>query len=158
MVEFQKRESPIAAKRARGEVELLENIQRGLPELQALLSEISSDLVYEDLIYRFYHQSLKVYWLQDQTTKIVDALRGVAPRDSQLSPYFEEIVSAGASGKAFEVSHNKDWTTHTRPIVEAFFHAQYFLEMVVKYGQELSRPQELLPSGWAAVLELYGIR
>ena len=31
---------------------------------------------------------------------------------------------------------NQRWTEATRPIVEAFFHARYFLEMVCKYGAE----------------------
>lgn len=156
MVELDKRESPVT-KLIRSEGELLQNIKGRLPELEALLCEASSHLGYEDLIYRFYHQSMKVYWLQDETVKIVESLRGVAPQGSKISPYFEEIVSAG-TGKTFDVSHNKEWTQHSRPIVEAFFHAKYFLEMVVKYGKELSEPQQTLPSGWAAVLELYGIR
>jgi hypothetical protein len=46
----------------------------------------------------------------------------------------------------------------TRPILEAYQHAKYFLEMAVKYGSQLERPPNLLPSGWAAVLHLYGLR
>jgi hypothetical protein len=46
----------------------------------------------------------------------------------------------------------------TRPIVEAFFHARYFLEMVCGYGRQLTEPPSPLPSGWAAVLYLYGLR
>ncbi len=53
---------------------------------------------------------------------------------------------------------NQRWVEATRPIVEAFFHAGYFLEMVCKYGKELEEPPDLLPSGWAAVLYLYGLR
>jgi hypothetical protein len=30
--------------------------------------------------------------------------------------------------------------------------------MVTKYGKELKEPPQLMPSGWAAVLELYGLR
>jgi len=30
--------------------------------------------------------------------------------------------------------------------------------MCVKYGRELEKPPEILPSGWAAVLYLYGLR
>jgi hypothetical protein len=29
----------------------------------------------------------------------------------------------------------------TRPIIEAFTHARYFLEMAVKYGAELDAPR-----------------
>jgi len=42
--------------------------------------------------------------------------------------------------------------------LEAFFHAKYFLEMACKYGRELAEPPETLPSGWAALLCLYGMR
>jgi hypothetical protein len=42
-------------------------------------------------------------------------------------------------------------------MIEAFFHALYFLEMMVKYGRILASPPRVLPSGWAAVLTLYGL-
>jgi hypothetical protein len=32
------------------------------------------------------------------------------------------------------------------------------LEMAVKYGKELERPPNFLPSGWAALLYLYDLR
>lgn len=63
-------------------------------------------------------------------------------------------MEAGTREK-FEVAHNKAWLAHTRPIVEAFLHAKYFLEMVVKYGRELDEAPSIMPSGWAAVLYLY---
>jgi len=44
------------------------------------------------------------------------------------------------------------------PIIEAFQHARYFLDMTVKYGKELDEEPTMLPSGYAALLELYGIR
>ena len=44
------------------------------------------------------------------------------------------------------------------PIVEAFFHAKYFLEMAVRYGRTLESPPRKLPSGWAAFLYLYDLR
>ena len=31
----------------------------------------------------------------------------------------------------FEDEHNKEWSKHTGPFVEAFFHARYFLEMAL---------------------------
>ena len=61
-----------------------------------------------------------------------------------------------ASG--LKTAHNKDWTTHTRPFVEAFFHAKFFLEMAVKYGNEMKEAPEMLPSGWAALLYFYNMR
>ena len=138
--------------------QLLVNIKAKLPELERLLEEISSHWGYEDPVYRFYYQSFKVYGLQNTTRRIVEALRALAPEGKSLCKEFEEIIKVGASGKKFEPEHNKTWTYHTRPFVEAFLHAKFFLEMVVKYGNELEEAQNLLPSGWAAVLCLYDLR
>ncbi|MGH9837998.1 MAG: hypothetical protein ACREEM_04365 [Blastocatellia bacterium] len=138
--------------------ELLANIQARWSELAELLEEINSHWVYEDLVYRFYHQSFKVYGLQAETRRIVEALRSVAPDGTTFSPMFEEIYQAGASGKQFEMAHNQLWTAHTRVFLEAFFHARFFLEMAVKYGKELQASPVTLPSGWAALLCLYNLR
>lgn len=140
------------------DVELLARIQAKLPELEELLKEISSHWVYEDRIYRFYHQSFKVYDIQDHTKRIVEALRSLAPCGASVNPWFEEIYHAGASGKRFDDAHNEHWTTHTRVFLEAFFHVKFFLEMAVKYGKELQEAPANLPSGWAALLYFYNIR
>lgn len=62
------------------------------------------------------------------------------------------------TGKTFKPAHNRRWLEVTRPILEAYFHARYFLEMAVRYGGELKKPPLLLPSGWAAFLYLHGLR
>ncbi len=61
------------------------------------------------------------------------------------------------TGQVFEMEHNRNWLEHTRPLLEAFFHAHYFLKMAVFYA-ELEEPPQLLPSGWAALLYLYDLR
>jgi hypothetical protein len=140
--------------------ELLSNIRAAQPELEALLAESSSDWGEPDHVYRYYHQSWKVFTTQSSTERIVTALRALAPQgDSppRLNARFEEIVLAG-TGKKFADEHNRHWAEVTRPMLEAFFHARFFLEMVCKYGRELERPPNLLPNGWAAVLYLYGLR
>ena len=137
---------------------LLANIKAQLPELANLLTEITSHWSYEDPVYRFYYQSFKVYDLQERTRRIVELLESLAPEGAVLSSMFREIVDAGAGGKKFEMDHNQEWTRHTRPFVEAFFHARFFLEMAVKYGKELDAAPTTLPSGWAALLCLYGMR
>ncbi|MEK6321479.1 MAG: hypothetical protein AABN33_07330 [Acidobacteriota bacterium] len=142
----------------RNDDELLANIQARWSELAELLEEVSSHWVYEDLVYRFYHQSFKVYALQSETKRIVAALQSVAPSATTFSPMFEEIYQAGASGKQFEIEHNQQSTLHTRIFLEAFFHAKFFLEMAVKYGKELQAAPTTLPSGWAALLCLYDLR
>ncbi len=110
---------------------------------------------FEDPIYRFYHQSLEVYDLQAQTREMVRVLEALAPGRT-LHPGFLEIIEEG-TGRDFEPGHNADWARITRPIVEAFLHARYFLEMAVRYAH-LEEPPSPLPSGYAALLELYGLR
>lgn len=54
-------------------------------------------------------------------------------------------------------ARRSDLVRHTRPILEAFFHARFFLEMAVRYA-DLPGPPTSLPSGWAALLYLYELR
>jgi len=138
------------------EAKLLAEIARRLPQLEELLQDVNSHWGYEDHIYRFYHQSFKVFGLQGMTENMVEALRSLAPH-LPLNPWFTHIVSEG-TGKEFAQEMNQRWTETTRPIVEAFFHARYFLEMACRYGKELTAPPQPMPSGWAAILELYGLR
>lgn len=135
---------------------LLDAIKAHLPELETLLFEFRSD--YEDRMYRFYYQSFKVYFLQDSTTRAADLFRRIAAvNGNKLCNWFEEIVAAG-TGSEFELNHNEKWLLNTRPIVEAFLHAKYFLEMMVKYAHDLDKAKPILPSGWAAILCLYNQR
>ncbi len=135
---------------------LLANIRAALPQLEQLLGECDDEWGFEDPVYRFYHQSFKVYGLQGKTTAIVAALQALAP-DRVLNEWFTQIVQDG-TGKRFEHDHNRRWLEVTRPILEAFFHARHFLEMAVRYGKKLEQPPRLLPSGWAALLYLYNLR
>jgi hypothetical protein len=138
--------------------ELFVNIKKHLEHLEALLAEISTDdWGFEDAFYRFYHQSFKVYGLQNETQRIIQALQKIAPERTIFCEYFNKIVLDG-TGKEFDLTHNSDWLFHTRPIIEAFLHARYFLQLAVKFGRKLDESLNMLPSGWAALLCLYGIR
>jgi len=136
--------------------QLLQNIKARLPELEKLLEEVSSHWHAEDRFYRFYHQSFKVYWLQQDTTRVAETLRSLLPM-RPLNTWFEKIVKEG-TGKEFKEEHNRRWLIETRPILEAFFHARTMLEFTIRYGKELDAPPKSLPSGWAAVLYLYDLR
>jgi hypothetical protein len=136
---------------------MLARLKASLPDLRRLNEECSGWWAYEDGLYRFYHQSFKVYSLQDWTTRIVAALGGLAP-ERPLHPWFAAIVEQG-TGIVFEREHNARWTEVARPIVEAFLHAKYFLDMAVRYGEALDAPPtRSIPTGWAALLYLYGLR
>ena len=143
-------------KRRAAELMLIANIVASRSELQELLDEFSSHWGYEDGIYRFYHQSYKVFHLQVETEQIVTLLRSLLP-DRELNDWFQSIVRDG-TGKQFDASTNENWLSETRPIVEAFFHARYFLEMICRYADVIKEPPQILPSGWASVLYLYGLR
>lgn len=135
---------------------LLDSIKTKLPELKELLKKSDAHWASEDAFYRFYHRSFKVYALQNTTQTIVETLKSIQP-NKPLNPLFLEIIQSGTE-KKWEPSHNQRWTTETRPILEAFFHAQKMLQLAVKYGQELDYAPNCLPSGWAAILYLYNIR
>jgi hypothetical protein len=135
---------------------LLAAIKSNRAALQACLDEATSHWGYEDAVYRFYHQSFKVYGIQHSTLAITAALRALLP-DVPLNARFEKILADG-TGKQFTHEANTAWDETTRPLVEAFFHARFFLEMAVKYGAELDEPPSSLPSGWAALLYLYNLR
>ncbi len=135
---------------------LLLAIKARLEELAALLEKVSSHWHAEDAFYRFYHHSWKLYYLQCDTIEIVEKLRELWP-DKQLNLWFEQIIGEG-TGLEFSFEDNRDWLRLGRPILEAFFHARTMLEFAVKYGRELEHAPRMMPSGWAALLELYSAR
>jgi hypothetical protein len=156
MFNLNEKQKEFLEKRVEKERELLEAIKAKLPDLEQV--EKLFGFEQEDGIYRFYHQSFKVYGLQRSTLKAVEVFRIIGEdTGNRLCDWFEQIVADG-TGKEFEPEHNRDWPNRTRPIVEAFLHARYFLEMMLKYGREMESPPELLSYGWAAILELYNQR
>lgn len=136
--------------------ELFNHLRDKLPELDQLLTKVRGEWTYEDSIYRYYHHSYKVYSVQYLTKEIVESLQALAP-DTELNADFLLIYAAG-TGHKFEYSHNREWDRRGRPMLEAFFHAKYFLEMACQYGKSLEEAPTLLPCGWAAFLYLYDMR
>lgn len=115
---------------------------------------------YEDGVYRFYHHSFKVYRVQQNTRRAVALFRKIGEplgNRNSLSDLFEDITRDGTE-RRFRMQHNRDWPHHSRPIVEAFQHARYFVDMMLLSARELETAPQILPSGWASVLHLYEIR
>lgn len=85
----------------------------------------------------------------------MEALAGIAPEGRAFCEEFRQIIAAG-TGKKFTHAANKQWVREAGPIVQAFLHARFFLEMAVKGAA----PVEGVPAlvRWAALLDLYGIR
>jgi len=136
---------------------LLDNMRQHEPELRRVLEDINSEWCYEDGIYRYYHQSLKVFGLQEATKLIADVLSAIAPEGRPFCGFFRDILQLG-TGQEFSPADNEHWLERAAPIVQAFLHARYFLEMAAKYATELEEPPQPMPSGWAALLCLYGLR
>jgi hypothetical protein len=137
---------------------LLANLKkdRTRKALNVLVQACSGEWTYFDPVYRYYHQSFKVFGLQAETLELVAALQALAP-ERKLNARFMKIVTEG-TGKTFELEHNRRWDEVTRPIVEAFFHARFFLECAVRSARTLRAPPQLLPSDWAALLYLFDLR
>lgn len=145
----------ISGDRDQAERDLLRALQGRVNELKALFEESSNHWGFEDPVYRFYHHSFKVYSLQGQTQAIVHLL-GSLLSERPLNAWFSQIVSDG-TGRRFTPEDNADWLRVTRPILEAFFHARFFLEMAIRYAG-VGEPPRPLPSGYVALLYLYDLR
>jgi hypothetical protein len=79
---------------ASAERALLGVLQSRRDELKMRLEESSTEWGFEDPIYRFYHQSFKVYGLQEQTQAIVRLLASLGP-DRTLNAWLLQIVQEG---------------------------------------------------------------
>src|SRR5438093_467416 len=134
---------------------LLNRIKSRKEDLHKMLVMMSDHWTYEDGFYRFYHGSFKVYGIQDATGQAVTLLSELLP-ERELNAAFAQIVREG-SGKKFEMAHNAEWSRQTRPMLEAFMHAQFMVEMAVRYA-DLPAPPQPMPSGYAALLYLYDLR
>lgn len=150
---------------------LLARIKAKLPELENWL-QVANGWPGEDGIYRFYHQSFKVFAgttktlsttglidrsLQHLTRLGFDLLEAVAG-GRKLHPWFLQIYQHGQVFKFNIGRSNAHWLEETRPILESFWHVRYFVEQMIKYGKKLEEAPDTLPSGWAAVLYLYCVR
>ena len=103
-------------------VSLFKRLKSALPELEKRLEECTSHWGYEDPIYRFYHQSFKVYLLQNSTWQ---SLRNFGR--SRRRERIERMVRGDRCGRNRQDFRDgradESWLGVTRPILEAFFHA-----------------------------------
>lgn len=137
-------------------LQLLGNLKQALPRLLALQAHCQEPAVSEGGFYRFYHQSFKVFALQEEIRQITDTLASLLP-DWPLNAWYRQIVGE-ATARPFSQESNEHWLAEARPILEGYSHARFFLDMAVKYGETLDYPPRRLPSGWAALLYLYDLR
>lgn len=134
---------------------LLNSIKKNLPEIKRLLDEVNSHWNYEDPIYRYYHLSFKSYYIQGSTIAIVALFKRIY--GEPLNIQFMNIVKDGTN-KRWRKADNRSWDKINRPMIEAYFHARFFLEMMYRYGKKFKKAPIIAPSGWAALLYLYNMR
>jgi hypothetical protein len=136
--------------------QLLNRIKENLSEIENLYRRFAA--FEEDYVYRFYHQSFKVFMAQEEIKTALELFDSLAPEGVSLNDWYWQIADK-ALNKTFDQKRtNAKWTTETRPILEAFWHSQFFLEQMLRYGREIDENPQILPEGWAAVLYLYNLR
>ena len=137
--------------------DLLMRIKARLPQLEELLAEIEDRSGEEDRVYRFYHQSFKVFYLQELTLAGFKLIEEIGGETDAPHAWYCQIIKEGTAHK-FDASTNDNWLKSTRPILEAFWHTKYFAQMMIKYAKELEMAPQAMPSGWAAILWLFELR
>ena len=134
---------------------LLSHIKSNLKEIIELHKDFTS--FEEDFVYRFYHQSFKVFGSVNLIKEAKSLFDRISPEGWHLNDWYCQIIDE-ALNKKFNSRTNSIWLTETRPILEAFWHSKYFLDQMSRYGSDLDNAPQMLPSGWATVLYLYKIR
>jgi hypothetical protein len=128
--------------------DLLRRIKAELPALKEWLLEARRDE--EEGFYWFYHQSWKVFeYLQPATRKGYELILRVGARIDEPNEWYQRIYKEGTRYE-FNQSANEHWLETTHPILEAFWHTRYFIQMMVRYGKKLQSAPQCLPTGWAA--------
>jgi hypothetical protein len=131
-----------------GQRVLIKNLRKRRKILEKLLENINSHWEIEDIVYRLYHSSYKTQWARNTTRSVLKELEGLYRYGYRnRNAVIKEIMDEGLDEK-------KD----PRKWVEAMLHARYLLEMAIKYSKEVKKPLQTLPSGYAALLYLYGLR
>jgi len=141
---------------------LLTNIKKHRKEINFLLDKVINhrEGEYEGKIYRFYHYSFKVYNLHLTIGQIVAILQKLDPKPKpEFCLFFQTILDDALAIGEWKAEHNRNWLKYTRPIVEAFLHAKYMLEMASLCDKLYKRnPTSLIDQKWGSLLELYEIR
>jgi hypothetical protein len=76
------------------ERDLLQRLHERRSDIVALFDKVSSHWGFEDPVYRFYHQSYKVFHRQRDTATVVELLGSLAP-GRPLNAWFRQIVLEG---------------------------------------------------------------
>ena len=131
--------------------ELRDNLILYNEDIENLFNGFHATESLEYYMYKHYTQSFKTYSLQKYTEAGHNLLETIAPKGKQLTQWYKDLVAEG-TGKKFDLAHNQDWPTHTRPIVEAALHTDFFLKTCIEQANKTDNN-----IGWAALCALYDI-
>jgi hypothetical protein len=134
---------------------LFHRIKARLPELEDIAATLGE--VEEDGVYRLYHGSYKVFDLQDPVEAAFKLTKEIGGETDPPNFEFSRIVEAGTKHR-FSVTTNENWEAETKPILEAFWHTKYFINMMVKYAKDFEKVEMPMQPGMAAVLYLFELR
>jgi hypothetical protein len=120
------------------------------------LEELACDLEEseEDGVYRFYHGSNKVFFLQDPVKEAFTLIKEIGGESDPPNFEYARIVEAGTAHQ-FSETTNENWEAETKPILDASSHTKYSINMMVKYAKELETVESPLEPGVVAVLYLW---
>jgi hypothetical protein len=135
---------------------LLSSIKDNLETLEAINGRLHADRA-GDLVYRYFHQSFKVFALQKMTDEAVTALQGLLP-DRPLDPTLTIPVARGTGHEFSMEAHNGDWVGVPLSIISAFLLVREVVDFAIWSGRNLETAPDLLPERWAAVLDVFGVR
>jgi hypothetical protein len=152
---LEKLNNEFEAKHAKS-IQLLENIRSSRDQIEKQLQHFKSEE--PDLIYRFYHQSYKVFYMVPLIERADTLFRHLAPDGVDINSWYSLIAKGGLGRKFNPETSNANWLTEVPPMLMAFWNAKYFLEQMLVAADELDEAPQVLPSGWAAILYLYGLR
>ena len=130
-------------------------IKSRLPELEETARDLEE--AEEDGVYRFYHGSNKVFFLQDPVKAAFTLIKEIGGEDDPANFEYARIVDDGTAHQ-FSATTNENWDVETKPILEAFWHTKYLFNMMVKYAKELETVEMMVQPGMAAVLYLFELR
>lgn len=137
-------------------VKLLEKIKEHNAEIDSLYALFQR--LEPEIVYRFYHQSFKVYTATSLIKQARELFERLSPDAQPLNSWYLHIADTAISKKFDSAKSNQIWLEETRPIVEAFWHSKHFLQHMIESADELETAPQLLPYGWAGVLYLYDLR
>ncbi len=122
--------------------ELLNSIKARRADLENCLSWFQNEE--PDLVYRFYHQSFKVFILTSLIDRANNLFYELSPTSDDLNPWFCQLVESALS-KKFDDETNAKWLEETLPILQAFWHCKYFLEQNTRCRGRVNRSSRDTP-------------